>query len=90
MPRPHSLHHWLQFMRTNEASFSSSMLMACWMATSRDRQEAAAIQYVVGFVASGVSLLIPLDALGMALQVRGAPLPATHARIRTQGNEEWC
>jgi hypothetical protein len=67
---PQSLEHWVQFMRVNEVSFSAPMLMVCWMSSSmKDQNDASTLQYVFGFVASGLSLLIPLDALGMASQV---------------------
>lgn len=60
--------YWTQFMRLNEIAFSAPLLLVCVMSATRDTHSASDLQYIFGFSATSLSLLVPLDAIGVMMQ----------------------
>lgn len=64
-----SLQYWVQFMRLNELAFTAPLLLVCFMGAVQDSQLTSNVQYVVFFSTAGLNLLLPMDALSVAMQV---------------------
>lgn len=61
--------YWVKFVRLNESAFSVPLLMICMMCCIRDQHYTQNLQYIFGFTTAGLSILIPMDAVSVMMQV---------------------
>jgi hypothetical protein len=78
--------YWMKFVRLNEAAFTVPLLMICSMCCIRDQHYTQNLQYIFGFTTAGLSLLIPMDAVGVMMREQVAYI-IKFAFIRIEKND---
>ena len=61
--------NWVHFARVSDIAFVFPVLLVCYMSVVRNTSVVSDLQYVFGFAATGLTILVPHDVFGIMAQV---------------------